>query len=282
MNVQRSLEMLEQWSASVSLYLPQILGAIFWLLAGWLVARLLRMVSRRLVETALGRLGRRPSVRRALETSGALGNMPGFAGGLVFWGVLIFFAAAAAETLGLPVITGSLNRFAYYLPNVFAAAVILFAGLVLGSLVSTVAGAAADRAGVARSQLVGSAARVVIVILSAIVALEQLGIDGDVLVIMFAVSLAVLLGTGGLAFGLGARVAVGNIIARHYVALAYRPGEVVRIDGVEGTIVDITATSVLIETEQGRVAQPAQRFLEVMSVLVPTTGAGTSPEGGVS
>lgn len=281
MDVQQWLDTFTGWASGLTGYLPQVLGAAVWIGAGWIIARLARSLSRRVIDAGLGRLARRPAVRHALENTGARDTIPQFTGALLFWVVWLFFAAAAAETLGLPVVTASLSRFAYYLPNVLAAILIVFSGLVVGHVVSAVVAAGAERAGVLRASVLGSIARVTVVLVALIVALEQLGIDGDVLVIMFAVIVGVLLATGGLAFGLGARVAVGNLIARHYVALAYRPGQVVRIDGIEGTIVDITATSVIVESEAGRASLPAQRFLEVMSVLVPPTPA-TADAGGVS
>lgn len=259
-------------------YLPQVLGAALWIAAGWVAARLVRSLSRRLIDSSLSRMARRPSLRSALDNTGAREAIPRFTGQLLFWVVMMFFVAAAAETLGLPVVTASLNRFAYYLPNVLAAIVIVFAGLVIGNLASAVVAAGAERAGVVRAPALGSVAQITVVLVSLIVALEQLGINGDVLVIMIAVVVGVLLATGGLAFGLGARVTVSNLIARHYVAQAYRLGETIRIDGVEGPIVDITPTAVIIDTAEGRTSLPAQRFQEVPSVVLPPV----APDGGNS
>lgn len=281
MNAQQWLDTLGEWGTGMAQQLPQVAGAVLWIVGGWLCARLVRSLSRRAIESGLGRLARRRSLRHALENTGAAEAIPRFAGAFLFWAVWIFFAAAAFETLGLPVVTSSLNRFAYYLPNVLAAIVIVFAGLVAGNVISAVVSAAAARADVVRGPLLGTVAQVVVVLVALIVALEQLGINGDALVIMFAVIVGVLMATGGLAFGLGARVTVGNLIARHYVALDYRPGQTVRIDGLEGTIVDLTPTAVVLETDAGRASLPAQRFLEVISVLVPTGSTESDLEGSI-
>ncbi len=64
-----------------------------------------------------------------------------------------------------------------------------------------------------------------------------------------------------LAFALGARQHVANLLARRELsrlAVADR----IRVDGIEGEIVDIHATGVDISTEDGVVSIPAARFAD--------------------
>ena len=51
--------------------------------------------------------------------------------------MFVFFVAAALETLGLPVVTVSFSRVAYYLPNVLAALLMVFAGLIAGNAIGS-------------------------------------------------------------------------------------------------------------------------------------------------
>ena len=83
-----------------------------------------------------------------------------------------------------------------------------------------------------------------------------------------AVVIGAMLAGAGLAFGLGARTAVSNIIASHYVAQTYRVGQVVRVSGVEGKIVQTTPTAVFVAVPEGRVMIPAKQFSEEASVLL--------------
>jgi small-conductance mechanosensitive channel len=76
------------------------------------------------------------------------------------------------------------------------------------------------------------------------------------------------LGAASLAFGLGARTAVGNVIAVHYLRKSYRVGDAVRIGSIEGEIAAITRTAVLLETPDGQVEVPASKFSEEISVLL--------------
>jgi small-conductance mechanosensitive channel len=251
--------------------LPNLLAAAGLVLLGWLLGSLLRVVARRAIEASLDRMARTARIQEAVQRAGVRSTMPKVTGGFVFWVVLLFFAAAAIEILGLPVVTSSLSQFASYLPNVLAAIVIFFAGLMVGNLARAAVASAAASAGVLRGSALGRMAYVAILTMATVVALQQLGVKGEILVIIFAIVVGSVLAAGGLAFGLGARTAVSNLIGSHYVSHFYHVGQTVRIDGTEGRILDTTPTAVVLETTAGRLLIPARRFSEQSSLLVTET-----------
>jgi small-conductance mechanosensitive channel len=249
-------------------FLPALLGAALLVLAGWLLGRLLSWLARRGGNALIGRLARHPALGGAIESSGAGEQIPAVIAGFVFWVIVIFFVATAMETLGLPVVTASLSRVAYYLPNVLAALVVVFAGLIAGKVVGNAVARTAAGTGMAFGPAIGGTVRGTVILVAAVVAIEQVGIQADLLVVMVAVIVGAGLAGAGLAFGLGARTAVSNIIASHYVSQAYRVGQTVRVGSVEGQIVQTTPTAVFIASPEGRVMVPANQFSETTSVLV--------------
>jgi small-conductance mechanosensitive channel len=127
--------------------------------------------------------------------------------------------------------------------------------------------------GMAFGPAIGGTVRGTVILVAIVVAIEQVGIRADVLVVMVAVVVGAGLASAGLAFGLGARAAVSNIIASHYIAQAYRVGQTVRIGEVEGKIVQTTPTAVFMATPEGRFMVPASRFSEMTSVLLTETSS---------
>lgn len=253
-------------------YMPDLLGAAALVLGGWALAFLMRTWTRRLVGSGLDRLARNTTVRGAMDGAGVRATLPGMIAAFMFWLILVFFVAAALETLGLPVVTSSLSRFAYYLPNVLAAVIIAFAGLVAGRLARSAVSAAAASAGLTYGPTVGLMGQGAVVLVAVELALEQLGVSGQLLVVLISVVVGATLTGAGLAFGLGARTAVSNIVASYYVAQVYRVGQTVRIGEVEGKIVHTTPTAVVVETREGRMLVPAKRFNEEPSLLRPEAG----------
>ncbi len=262
------LSALNNLTQSLRELLPNILAATLLILVGLLLARWLGSWSRRLAAGALARLSRSATVHSALERTNMTATVPKIVAAFVFWLVFLFFAATALESLGLPVVTDSLSRFVYYLPNVLAAALIVAAGLVIATVARGLLAAAATSAGVAFASLLGRLAYGVILLVAIVIALDELGIDSSALIVVLSVTSGSVLAGLGLAFGLGARTAVSNIIASQYFTRAYETGQTVRIGEIEGQIVETTPTSVVIATDAGRVMIPAKRFSEESSLLV--------------
>lgn len=258
--------------ADVREALPNILVAVLLLVVGWPVAIALRYLTRQAVAGGLRRLGRGTSIEAVLEGTDVRGTVGSVVGGFVFWVVLTFFLAGAVERLGLPALSSLLAMVAQYLPHVLAAVLLVLGGVILGKLAGRAVTAAATSAGVARAPALGQVVQAALVLVGAIVGLEQLGVRGQLFVIIVAVVVGTFLGGAGLAFGLGARTTVGNILAAYYAAQAYRPGQRVRIGAIEGRIVTTTATSVMISTPAGRVAVPASKFSEEPSILLTEEG----------
>ncbi len=125
--------------------LPRALAGGALLLAGWLLARLLRVW----VAAGVARLGRLVAWR---PVEGGLGRVgveqpPGeVVGSVVFWGVLVVFVAAATDVVGLPVLAAWLGAASTYLPRLLLAILIVVAGVVAGSLARDAARTAARAA----------------------------------------------------------------------------------------------------------------------------------------
>jgi small-conductance mechanosensitive channel len=194
-------------------------------------------------------------------------------GAVVFWGVLLFFIATAADALGLPLLSSAVASISEFVPRVLGAVLILVTGLVIGGVARSAVTAAAARAGTSLAPGLGQIVRIAIIIAAALIAVAEMGIDITLLTAIFSVALAAMLGGFAIAFGLGARTAVSNIIGSHYLRQTYEVGQTVSVGGIEGTIAELTSTSVILNVPQGRVVVPAKQFGEMASTLIVKGGA---------
>ena len=241
-------------------------GALAAWVVQWVALRLLRLWSDRLSGGAASFVdhGFEPEVERAhlAETSLAL------FGRSIFLLVLLVFVAAATELLELPVVSTWARGLAAYLPQVFAAALVVVLGLLAGSVARIAIAQAASTAGLDHAAALGRVVQMAVIGVTGVVAVDQLGIEVSFLVIAVSIALAASLGAAALAFGLGARTAVSNIIATHYLARTYEVGQRVRVGEHEGRIAEISPTAVILETGEGRVHIPAKEFSEQISTLI--------------
>lgn len=250
-------------------YVPILGAALLLVLTGWLLAHLGRFWTRRLIQRLLERLGGSTGpIGQAVENSGARSTTPRLVAGFVFWAVLLVFVAAAVETLGLPVVTELLGKTAAYMPKLLAASLIVLGGMICARIVRSGVLRAAEGGGISQANAIAVVAEFIVVILAAVVALEQLGVNGRVLELTVAVIVGSVLAAAALAFGLGARSSVENLIAAHYVARLIQVGDLVEIGDQRGRVVELTTTAVVLETPRGRVLVPAHQFHDAPSTIV--------------
>jgi small-conductance mechanosensitive channel len=250
----------------IRLQQPRLVAAAVLLAIGWVLAMLLRLLTSRLVH-ALGRMVPGAVLRRGLPQPTIERQVSDIIGLIVFWAVLLFFVAAAADALGLAVLSTSLAGLGFYLPRLIGATVIAVVGLVVGNLARDAVTATAAAAGAPFAAAVGQIARVAILVAAGLMAVAELGIDITLLTAVLSVTLLAVLGAFALAFGLGARAAMSNIIGAHYLRQTFEAGQQVRFGDVEGTISAITATAVVVRVPEGQIVIPAKHFSETPSML---------------
>jgi small-conductance mechanosensitive channel len=260
-------DVLSAFLGKASQFLPKLVGALLLLMVGWLLARLLRSIGTNVVMTlervlsqsSIARTG--TSVRLPLISARMLGS-------ILFWLVLLFFVTAATEVMGLDIFTAWLAQLVGYLPTVAAGGLIIIVGVLASRMARQLVEAAPVGEVRAQRELLGRMVQAVILITAILVGADQIGIRVTFLVVMAAVIVAALVGAAALAVSLAARSYVANLIGSHYLRQTYSIGQQVRVDGHEGKILDMSATSLVLETRDGRVSLPAKLFNDSAIVLL--------------
>lgn len=240
-------------------YLPSLLGASILLLVGWGVAHLLRAGTNRIgdnINRVLGRIfqsGRLSALRLSPRMLSVLAEV-------IFWLTLFVFVSIAARAAGLTRFATWLDRAVVNLPNLIAGVLVIVVGFFLGAFARDFTTAASPAARTAQSVLIGKTAQIVIIVIALVIGLDQIGINVTFIVTMLAIATGVLLGGFAIAFGLGARRYVENLIGARELRREIEPGQVLRYGDVEGEVLEITATTLVLATRDGRRRIPAGAF----------------------
>lgn len=258
---------LEQVQTTIAAGFRRVLVATLLLGVGWLLAALLRSAVRRGLRRLRSRLP-------AGAAGAALGaefekDSADVLASAVYWFVWLTAILLTIEALGIPALSTWLAGIASHMPRLLVAATIAFAGVVGGR----VAGSALQRvvapmAG-PNAARVGRVLQLSVVFVALLVAADQVGLDVTLVTTLLLLVLGSVLLGAGLAFGLGARSVMKNILAMHYVAKTYRVGNVIRVDGDEGRIIRTTPTAVVIESTEGEIEIPGQLFAERRITRIP-------------
>src|SRR6185369_12074017 len=99
-----------------------------------------------------------------------------------------------------------------------------------------------------------------VLVVALLVGADQIGLEVRWVAILVTVTLGVTLGGAALAVSFGSKHFIANAIGAHYMRQSFRVGEKVRVAGYEGRIIDINATSIVLETASGRVNIPAGAY----------------------
>jgi hypothetical protein len=248
-------------------YIPRLLIAVIVIIIGWLAARLLKAIIVRFV-SGLDNLWHKHIVRKELAEVQKRYPPTKIIGEVSFWLIIFFFVSLAADILGLTVFVSWISQLVSFFPLLLAGLVIIVAGIILSSLVRDLVASAAATAGALQAELLGRITQVVILITSIVIGVDQIGIDISFLSIITAILLSTTLGAVALAFGIGAKKHVENIISSHNVRRRYRQGDTVKIRDIEGKILMIGSTRIVIDAADGQVSVPAGVFDSETTVLI--------------
>jgi hypothetical protein len=190
--------------------------ALLVMLAGWLVAAVLR----RVVGTVLGWLRFDDAVMRLRGGRASGGHSPArVVGWGVYWLILASAAVVALDALGLRVAGSVAERLSAVVPGIVASAV-LFA---VGSLVAMVAGAVTRRfletAEIRAARLQGQVVTAVLTAFAALMALEQLGLAAQFVIALGIVAVGAVGLALALAFGLGCRELARDFLVEYLRSL---------------------------------------------------------------
>ena len=241
-------------------YIPQVLGAILLLVVGWTVAKILFVLTRKLLFSFDILLSHTFRVARASKTLRY--SYVSIISNGVFWIVILFFIAASVHTLGWSLFSGWMEGLINYLPSLITGILIILVGCLLSYvcyplLVRTIKTTSAESAA-----LLARATQSFIIITAIIVSLEQIGIHISFLSTILIVGFGILLAGAALSFSLGVRPLITNMISAQFGTKLYNVGDYIKVLEHEGEIVAITKCSVVIDCEQSRIVVPAKLFFE--------------------
>lgn len=248
--------------AVVVSFTPKLIGALTVLILGWLLARLLRLGIERSIEVGLDALLERSGITQVLERSAISMTPSKLVGQVVFWLVMIGFIMAASNILGLNAVADAITRIFGYIPNVISAALVLAAGIFLARFVGNVVTSGATAANLSYAQGLGAVSSTSITVMVAVVTLEQLGVDTQILITVITVTVAALTAGLSLAFALGARDVVRGILAGHYLRQSLPEGSPLEVAGDRGVVEEIGPIATVFRDGERTWSVPNTRLLD--------------------
>lgn len=190
--------------------------------------------------------------------------------GIVFWLVLTLALAMALQVLGAGGLPAMVDVGMGFIPQVLAGMLIVVFGHLLGLVAGTLLSSVND--GAFAETAVPKLVHAMIVVVAIVIGLQQVNVDISFVTRLILIIVAVMGAGLAIAFGLGSREHVANLMAaRELDSLSI--GEQIRIDGIEGEVIEIHATGVSLATSEGVSRIPAARFAKTVVTHVGDTAS---------
>lgn len=201
--------------AQVGAHLPGVAASIVVLIVGWLIAKALRFAAvRGLRAINFNVLTERAGIDGFLQQGGIERDTTAFLGALAYWLVILSALVIAANVLGLAFVSDLLVRVLLFVPQLLVALLVIVFGAYFARFVSGAVQSYCRSAEMQDADLLGRIAQYAILVLVILIALEQLGIAGEIVRYTFLILFAGIVLALAIAFGLGGRRWAAELLQR--------------------------------------------------------------------
>lgn len=191
---------------SIVSFIPTLLGALVVFLIGLLLANWTKTLVVKLLNLlGLTNLLSKSGVKQFLENADIRDKVEMVVGELVRYLIILVFAVASINLLGLATVTNVLNGLLGYLPHIFSAVLIFVAGVILAGFLEKVIKGSLGGFDIRLSRLTAKLVSYLVVIFSTLAAISELGIAKNLIDTLFVGFVGMLALALGLAFGLGSK-----------------------------------------------------------------------------
>jgi hypothetical protein len=209
------LEPLRAFLRQVGELAPRIVLAIVVLIAGWIIAKLVRFaIARGLRAVNFKVLTERAGLDGFLRNGGIQADTADLIALLCYWVVILSALIVGCNALGLSYVTDLLVRVVLFVPRVLVALVILAFGAYFARAVGDAVSAYFRNVHLSDADLLGRVAQYALLTFVVLIALDQVAVGGDIVRQTFLVILAGVVAALALAFGLAGREWAADLLER--------------------------------------------------------------------
>lgn len=258
-----NLSFIQEIGQNILDVIPKILLAIGLLVGAWIVLRIILFVAKKLL-----RITKIDSLTTKLNEAELFGKndytvVPSkIILKFIKYLLILIFVIIASEMLGLKMISEGIGNFIAYLPILISALLIFVVGVYLASLVKKAVSDTFKSLDINGSNLVSNIVFYAIVVVVTITALNQAGIDTEIITSNLTLILGSILISFTIAFGLGARDVITRLLFGFYSRKNFEVGQKIKFKKIEGKIQQIDNICITVKTKDETVVIPIKDFVD--------------------
>lgn len=258
-----AMESLTKVWFEVSSIFPNIIGTIFILILGWFLTKLLIRIIRKVL--ILAQVHKIDDAINEIEiVEGKKLNFNTIKIVSLFVKVLIYIMLLimASDILGLKIISQEISNFLAYLPQLFSAILIFIGGLLVANIIRKGIKSFFESIELSGAKIISQLVFIIFLIFTSITALNEAGIDTQIITSNVTLIFGGLILTFVLAVGVGAQKVVADLLKTFYVRKTYEIGQIIEFNNIKGVVESIDGISITLKTEQGKLIVPIKDLVE--------------------
>ncbi|WP_394975013.1 mechanosensitive ion channel domain-containing protein [uncultured Croceitalea sp.] len=237
--------------------LPQIIIGVLGLIVAWILLKVILFIVKKVLKAAkIDALSTKITEAKLLGDKEVKIDLLKIVLRAVKILLILVFTIVIAEVIGLNAISEGIISILGYLPTLLSAILIFAGGLYLATLVKKGTLALFTSMGIGGSKAISSILFYLITFFISITALNQAGIDTDIITSNFTMILGAFLFAAALGFGLGSREVFSDVLKMFYTRKNYAVGDKIAIGDLEGTIDAIDNITLTLKTKTGKIVIP--------------------------
>jgi hypothetical protein len=258
-----AMESLTKVWFEISSIFPNIIGTIVVLIIGWLFAKIaVRIIKKVLKLAKVDKLDETINKIEIIEGKKLNFNTIKIVSVFVKWLIYIMLLIMASDILGMQVISQEISNFLGYVPKLFAALIIFTVGLLLANLVKNGLKSLFESMELSGAKMISQLVFFILLIFISITALNQAGVDTQIITSNITMILGAFLLAFALALGLGAQKVVGDLLRTFYARKTYEIGQVIEFNNLTGEVIAIDGISLTLKTAKGKFVIPIKDIVE--------------------
>lgn len=266
------LESLKSFGQQIMGAIPGILGAIFLIVLGWLIARLIaRLIVKLMTVVKFDKLFENLNSKEFLKNLKITVGPSVIVGKFIFWVIFLLFIVTATETLGWTVVAQEITNLIRFIPNLFIGIIIFIIGLYIANFIKSLIITSFSSLGISSGKIMSEIAFYIIMIIITLTALKQTGINTRFIDNNITIIIGIIVGAFALSFAISSRDVLQNILAGFYTKNNFHVGQKIKIDGVTGEIVKMDSIHLVLKSAKDKIVFPVSKLITEKVEIISET-----------
>lgn len=258
-----AMESLSTMWLEVTKIFPSIIGALVVFVIGWIVTKIVvRLIKKALKLAKANKLDDKLNEIEIVEGKKLNFDTIKIVSTFVKWVIYIMLLIVISDILNLKIISEQISNFLGYLPQLFVALIIFTLGLLFANFVKNALKSFFDSMDLSGGKIISQVIFFLLIIFISITALNQAGVNTDIITSNLKMIMAAFLLSFALAFGLGAREVVADLLRMFYTRKTYEVGEKIEFQNKVYEVEDISNISIVLKNTEGKLIVPIKDIVE--------------------